>query len=527
MKPHVTFDVSSWTVIDQEVATIYARGRVAREEVLDDPAGAIEDLGGALVVVTDERVEIFQDRIRSYPVLYTTTGELVIGDDPHAIARHVPLRLAKDSVREFDAMGFVSGTDTLYEGLAQTLQGTRTTIDVATREVSVEDWGRFAFARERTNDTDEFEASFSAALDEVLGRLVDEAGSHQIVVPLSGGFDSRLLIAWFVSHDVRNVVTFTYGVKDSRESHISSRIAAAAGYPWHFVEYGTPEMIRRWHAPNRADFLRYCYGGVSLPHVQDWYALEVLIERGIIQRGDIVAPGHTIVGKMHDENLVTQANTSCGEIAKAIADKHYCLQGPYDPPEANERYRMKLADFLREMGFDGTGPSAQSAIVGYNMRERQAKYINNSMRGYEYYGLRWALPMLEKPLWDAWSTGSVRLTSNRTWYGTYVERLFRTCLGDRADDVPVYQPIQVDAEARNRLKTMLASVGLLNLANRAYSAWASLNDSLRLDMYITDDSRMRAAYDLMRGRQLLGFWTSAFTRGRWSEGGDVVLLDRL
>ena len=78
---------------------------------------------------------------------------------------------------------------------------------------------------------------------------------HQIVVPLSGGYDSRLVLAGLVAAGYRDLVTFTYGQPGSGEVRVSQRTAAALGVPWHGVAY-TPAKWRAWRRSADAQRLR-------------------------------------------------------------------------------------------------------------------------------------------------------------------------------------------------------------------------------------------------------------------------------
>lgn len=527
-----TFELSdvAWSTTHLQGLHVRSRGRVSNSldqlDLHDSTAvvEAVRNHGGALIVSTDETITIYQDLIRSFPVLFTTSMPTIIGDAPHSIARHRPLSISAASAREFEGMGFVSGEDTLYEGLKQTVQGTTTTIDIITGTHTVDDWGRWTFDSDRISDPDELGAVFDKALDEAMKRLVRESVGSTILIPLSGGLDSRLLISWLVAHDVKNVVSFTYGVAGSRESEISRQIATAAQYPWEFVQYDSKKLLERWHAPQTEEFLRYSYGGVALPHIQDWYALEELLTRGIAQEGDIVVPGHTIVGNMHDEDALGEAPLSLGRIAQLIAGHHYDIQGTRLTPENDPKYLAKLREFISSGGYDGSATSVQDALESYNVRERQAKYINNSMRAYEYYGLRWSLPMIDAPVWDAWRKASSELSLTRDWYRDYVTARFEAALGDRARIAPYFQPIAVEDHRRDQIKKLLAATGLLTLANRAFATYSSLHDGTALDLYVTNRSRMATGADLMRGRKLMGFWTSSFLADEWSRGARVMDL---
>ena len=54
--------------------------------------------------------------------------------------------------------------------------------------------------------------------------MLRDVGDRWLLVPLSGGLDSRLLAAWLKRHGARNAAAFTYGVpRTPRSSFEESR----------------------------------------------------------------------------------------------------------------------------------------------------------------------------------------------------------------------------------------------------------------------------------------------------------------
>ena len=149
------------------------------------------------------------------------------------------------------------------------------------------------------------------------------------------------------------------------------------------------------------------------------------------------------------------------------------------------------------------------------------------MRAYEHLGLEWALPMLDVEFWEAWHRGAVELTATRDFYAVFIGRLWAraTALaaGAEADaagrdaeaDLPYFAATEVSEETRSRLKTALSRLHLLGLAERTFSAWASLHSTMAFEAFITDTPLPVAAAELMGGRKLLGFWTRAFVNDAW------------
>jgi len=111
-------------------------------------------------------------------------------------------------------------------------------------------------------------------------------------------------------------------------------------------------------------------------------------------------------------------------VARAILIHHQELQGDQRRAYADPYRAAKVRAFLALRPFTGSPRDVQSILESYNVRERQTKYINNSMRAYEHLGLEWALPMLDVEFWDAWHRGAVELTATRDFYAVFIGRLW-------------------------------------------------------------------------------------------------------
>ena len=493
--------------------------------------------------VNDDEVILAQDRLRSWPLFWALENgadgrRLIISDDATAMrgALSAP-RLDPRARREFLDAGFISGTDTLLAGVHQTEQGAIAHIDRDTGRARTvtHSLARFSEESAMVTDPEEFSGLLLAALDAGMGRVLEDLaarpGSPRLVLPLSGGLDSRLLVAWLTLHGALDrAVAFTYGRPGTREVEVSRKVAEAVGLEWHAVDYVPAELREAWQTQDAADFLEYSYALGALPHVQDWYALRNLLEQGVVRPGDVVLPGHTIVGNMHDEHLLEEPHVTRGRVAKAILIHHQELQGDQRRAYADPYRAAKVRAFLALRPFTGSPRDVQSILESYNVRERQTKYINNSMRAYEHLGLEWALPMLDVEFWDAWHRGAVELTATRDFYAVFIGRLWAraTALAagaeadaaDRADcadeaDLPYFAATEVSEETRSRLKTALSRLHLLGLAERTFSAWATLHSTMAFEAFITDASLPVAAAQLMGGRKLLGFWTRAFLNDTW------------
>ena len=485
--------------------------------------------------VNDDEVVLAQDRLRSWPLFWALENgadgrRLIVSDDATAMRGSLSApRLDPRARREFLDAGFISGTDTLLAGVHQTEQGAIVHIDRDTGRARTvtHSLARFSEESAMVTDPEEFSGLLLAALDAGMGRVLedlsDRPGSPRLVLPLSGGLDSRLLVAWLTLHGALDrAVAFTYGRPGTREVEVSRKVAEAVGLEWHAVDYVPAELREAWQTQEAADFLEYSYALGALPHVQDWYALRNLLEQGVVRPGDVVLPGHTIVGNMHDEHLLDGPPATRSQVAKAIITHHQGLQGEQNQAWADPYRTRKVKEFLALRPFTGSPRDVQSILESYNVRERQTKYINNSVRAYEHLGLEWALPMLDVEFWDAWHRGAVELTATRDFYAVFIGRLWAQATARASGqeqtsqaDLAYFTPTQVNETTRSRLKAVLSRLHLLHLAERTASSWATLHSPMSFDAFITDTSRPAAAVQLMTGRTLLGFWARAFITDTW------------
>ena len=484
----------------------------------------------AAVRVEDDRMVLAVDRLRSWPLFWTVTGRgdsrrLLVADSADAVlgAMEEPA-VCTAALEELKDAGFVTGPRTFLEGVHQVEQGAVVAVDRSTGGAAQHDYAFFRYSEDEVDDPEIFGDLFLEALDATMGRLLERAAGQRLVIPLSGGLDSRLLVAWLRLHGAEDVLTFTYGLPGSREMVISQSVAQAAGYPWHGVEIERAALLEVWHSERTAAFLRQASALSALPHVQDWYALCRLMDDGVLRRGDVVLPGHTVVGNMHDESLLDALPVSRAAVARALLRHHHSLRGR---ARRAERGAWAAPPVRRALALSGltaatTRPTAaaaaqervvRSAIEGYNIRERQTKYINNSMRAYEQLGLEWALPMLDVEVWQAWARGSAALTVSRSFYQSVIDGLWARVAGQEA--AGYFHATRVSAPARSRLRAGLEATHLLSAAERGLSAWASLHSPMGFDALVTDMPRPLLAARLLGGWTVMGAWARAFTRDTW------------
>jgi asparagine synthase (glutamine-hydrolysing) len=388
------------------------------------------------------------------------------------------------------------------------------TVNAADGVVAREIYRVFTYSRTPELDADAVAARFDSALAAGMDRLIARADGRQLVVPLSGGLDSRLISAYLKLAGYENVINFTYGRPEGREAGLSKQVAEALGQRWRFVPYPPSEIAAAWAGKDAARFIEFAHSASALPHVQDWYALVVLNRDRLIDNDAIMLPGHTIVGNIHDTAILDDAEpVAASRLKEVLIDYHYGLQGRSRAMRDDPSINAEFDEVLHQIGYDGSVLARAEAMEYFNLSERQAKYINNSMRVYEFFGYEWALPMLDTEMYLMWQTLDIKFTRDRSWYRQYVDGWF-----SRAADVDVdyFAPMTMSANKRNALKSALARMGLERAAQRLLTARAVLQHHMSFNRFVGSMSQAELGWRTLRGQTLLGIYADLFLRDTWN-----------
>lgn len=387
-------------------------------------------INGCFAVVTRRGAKLLAgvDRIRSIPLFFSRHGaDCFVSDDAYlALAASGSNEPNAIAYTEFPLTGYVTGEETLYTSVRQIQAGSILTFD-ETRPDGPQRVRYYEF-RHRDLFTDDT-ASLVARLDDLHGRvfrrLVADLEGRSIVVPLSGGYDSRLIAVALRDLGVKDVLCYSYGVPGNWESRVSKELADHLGFRWEFVPYSA-ERWRAWASTEAfREYFRAAGNLTSVPHVQDWPAVYELGRQGKLTAGTVFVPGHTgdfVTGGHVPKWYLRRARISRREVLDSIQLAHYSL---WDLPlgaerELREAFDQRIDDVIGPVP-DCSPEQAADLYERWELQERQAKFICNSLRVYESFGHEWRLPWYDAELMDFWARVPIALRTGRRLYAEYVE----------------------------------------------------------------------------------------------------------
>lgn len=435
-----------WSSVDGGAATgsafrggaLLEREALARYVAGTNDSGAFEatldQLNGFFAVIrhTGRMLYAAVDHVRSVPLYYATAGErFLLSDD----ARWLEAKLGHTdrdplATAEFLLTGYVTGGETLNPRINQLQAGEMLVVRDTDSGLAVSIRRYFEFVRTELLQApaEELKRKLAARFDESVQRLLELANGRQLVIPLSGGYDSRLIAALVKRFGYERVRTFTYGRAGNAEAKISQDIARALEFEWTYVPYD-PGRWRDWFAtPERAEYFELAHGLTSVPHIQDWPAVWQLREQGLLDEdaifvpghtGDFISGGHTLAGFAPEETYAPE------QYAQAVTQAHYRLWRPdavLPDPEA------LCSRIWSRSTHEAPGPlSGLEAIAlhdKWDWQERQAKFIVNSLRVYEYWGYDWWMPMWDKEFVRFWQNVPLQFRQDQMLYVEYVTEAF-------------------------------------------------------------------------------------------------------
>ncbi len=364
------------------------------------------------------------DHMRSFPLMYymNDKGNYSITDciNEELICRH---KLNKEVIPEFRHALFVFENKTLLKDVYQIPSSSYLVINNC--QLILKKYWTFRYADERIEDIQIAVKKISDGYDNLFLDIKRILGEKKILIPLSGGYDSRLILGGLLKSGVRKdkIITFTYGDSRYIDTRISKKVANKVGVKHYFIPYNTKEA-RKFYKNNINDFFLYSGNISSVPCLQEWYALHKLKQLKVIDQNMIiisgyggVLPGHYIKKQFFGSQSYLRQEIK-RELCDFIFQKHFV--------KSNDKRSFVGERVLNSSYFSSSDDSNlveqyESWIFG----EEQAKYIQNAVRDYEEIGCKWITPFFFKQQFIVWGEISNILRSDNKAFKQCIDSYYK------------------------------------------------------------------------------------------------------
>jgi asparagine synthase (glutamine-hydrolysing) len=379
----------------------------------------------AAIIETNTSVLAIVDHVRSYPLFYFQKQlELCISNSPRRIMNTLSLtKHNQQAVNEFVLAGYTNGRNTLLNNVFQLQAGEFLVFDKEKKTSNVQRYFQyFPFIPEKEQDADDLGISLNKIIDKIFIKIINRADGAPIWVPLSGGLDSRLIVCKLKEHGYENVHTFSYGPIRNYEAKKAKLIAEKLGYSWRYISSKSKEMRRIFNSTECRNYWSFADGLSSVPVMNDFYSIKYLKEKQIIsdeaiiingQTGDFISGGH--IPKVFMDNPET-SNSLENEIIK----KHYSV---WSGTKYDQQFKFLIDQINQEFTSNQRNVSRQSMAAIYESlewQERQAKLVVNGQRVYDYFNLKWELPLWDRSFVNYWEGIPTALRFEQSLFKKYL-----------------------------------------------------------------------------------------------------------
>ncbi len=413
---------------------------------------------GCFSVIYSGEVELYIacDPIRSFPVFYMQTeGGWIVSDDPYGLLKEID-KPEQNSIAwdEFLATGYVTGCETLIQGIYQIQAGELLRFYIA--DIKRKFYSSYRASKAADGDYEEIKSLGIKVFNNSFQRFVDSLQGRTVVVPLSGGFDSRLIAVMLKKRGYTKVVCITYGRPGNPEMVISQKVAESLGFKWICVEY-TDELINGYMDDQYfKDYYKYASNLVSMFFLQEYFALRYLKDNQLIPDNSIFAPGHS-GDFLGGSQLSKHGNLLETESLKDIAERLLFIKYAYVRPEGEKMEKMlqRIEKSLQEK-FTGDSVLAYTIQEDWDYKEKLAKFNANSITTYTFFGYGFRLPYWDRELVEFFRVLPLHMKVNKYLYDDILTTEFFEPEGVNFDEeLQASEKILKRQRFKNRIKYFL------------------------------------------------------------------------
>ena len=348
--------------------------------------------GKFAVALEDDRfVAMIVDSISSCPLFWSIKAEnIYISDDATSIANVTGSELAEENILEFLKTSYVTETETLYNGIYCLNPGNCVKINKTDGTVQCQQWFtlRYDHIESYAATREQLFQEFDKYLENVFFDLIIRLNGRTALIPLSGGCDSRIVATIFKRLKYPNVICFSYGQIGNSEAERSREIANNLGFEWIFVEYNADVWNSIYRTELYEKFLEFSCRGRSIGCAQALPAILHIKNKKLVPDDAVVIPGHTLDVIMGSHLVHNQTEWQKQELVEYILNRHYGLRGCQKEYGNINKWVGMISNTI-------SGISIIDMYMQWEWRNRQARFVANDVRTYEFAGFDYELPF-----WD-------------------------------------------------------------------------------------------------------------------------------
>ncbi len=348
----------------------------------------------SIIFTLKEHTYIVNDTTRSFPLFYSNSNDrFIISDTIHPFQKETINPTTEDEIR-YSLHCY--GNKTLYKDIYITQSNECISIH---NEKIIRQHFFFSYASEGyINDSyNNLKEQTITVFENSFKRFISSIKNRQVVIPLSGGFDSRLIACMLKKHGHSNVICYTYGHKDSFEIENSKQVAKQLNFKWHFIEYSNDLIDNYSNTTMFKEFAHYAGKYSSTPNLQEYFAIQYLTTHQLVNNDAIFVPGYAgdMLGGSQFIKVIPKALSHKDLIDTLVSEKFH---SPQYTIQERKTIKNTIKTCLENFDPDYLNKIPHTVFEDFDLKERLTKYIFNSASFYSYFGYEFRFPFWDKAL---------------------------------------------------------------------------------------------------------------------------------
>ena len=380
------------------------------------------------------------DRIKSVPIFVAKTSKSyqLSNSASHLKDKMKTNEKCKKSILSMQMAGYCVGRNTLYKNLVQLLPGEICVVQKNKIKFS----NYYSFINTKRKNFQITKSSLSRKFTDVTLSIFQEIlnkHSEKIVVPLSAGYDSRLIISSLYHLNAKNIICYSYGKKNNFESKIAKQIANKLNYKWYFIELSNKKQRKNFSSNFYKEYTQFSDTFSSWSYVQDLFAVKELIGKKVINNENVILNGNTgdFISGGHLPSLNNKQSLKkqrVKDILNYIIKKHFSLwEDHFDNEQQITIKKMILDDLPKSL--NNLNKKEEYKIYEYfEFLNRQSNYVIQGQRVYDFLNIKWELPLWHDSYLEYWNRVPYEFKLNQQ---LYKETLLKNNWGNVWKSIPI------------------------------------------------------------------------------------------
>ena len=347
----------------------------------------------SVLVIRDNEIWAATDITRNWPLFYTKIdGEYLLSDDCNRLA-------AERKENQFDpvsyncflASGYTINDRTLIKDIFQVEAGA---IVILASDVKSHFYHNPAQDKSVDKDLQTGAEELTRLLESTFRRYFSALKDRFIAIPLSGGYDSRLVALMASKYHPENVLCYTYGRKDNPEVALAMESAKRLRLKWINIVYDSDLVRDFMHDGYFEKYNPWVSNLTGMFFLQEYFAVRYLKTNKLIPENTVFISGYSgdfIAGSY----LTPGMNKQIGKrnISELIFREYFRLVN-LDRNNKSEVVKLIQERIPDEVQY------AWKYVESWDLKERHAKFIVNSAKIFSFFGYEYIFPLWDKQLVD-------------------------------------------------------------------------------------------------------------------------------